>query len=163
MMTTAISPTVRAQEAPRLVSVAEFKPQLSSPGRIATVSGAARPRRSRRRKPACSARLMTLFHVTHSRNQDSIERRGLLPEKSTGKEKAVWLLTKSLIWWALMHTVMKPGRGPLTKLVVYRCEIPRNKLRRYGKGTWRCFETVRPGSMLPATVYAMNYPDNQPG
>jgi hypothetical protein len=105
---------------------------------------------------------MTLFHVIHDRNRDSIDRHGLLPDKAVGKEKAVWMVTRSLIWWALMHTVMKPGRGPLTKLVVYRCEVPRNKLRRFGKGTWRCFETVRPVSVLPATAYAMNYPDQQP-
>jgi hypothetical protein len=106
---------------------------------------------------------MTLFHVTPARNRRSIDRLGLLPEKAVGKEKAVWMVTRSLIWWALMHTVMKPGRGPLTKLVVYRCEVPRNKLRRFGKGTWRCYEKVRPVSMLPATAYAASYPDNLPG
>jgi hypothetical protein len=106
---------------------------------------------------------MVLYHITPKRNTASIDERGLLPEKSTGKEKAVWLVTKSVIWWALWHTCAKRGRGPITKLVVYRCEVPRNKLRRYGKGVWRCFETVRPVTMLPATAYAMNYPDNQPG
>jgi hypothetical protein len=31
-----------------------------------------------------------------------------------------------------------------------------------GRGTWRCFEAVRPVSMLPATAYAMSNPDQQP-
>jgi hypothetical protein len=106
---------------------------------------------------------MTLYHVTHIRNRESIDRRGLLPEKSTGRELSVWMVTKSLIWWAIIHTVQKPGRGPIDKLIVYKCEVPRNKLRRYGKRTWRCFETVRPVSVVPAMAYAMNYPDNQPG
>jgi hypothetical protein len=64
---------------------------------------------------------------------------------------------------AIIHTVQKPGRGPIDNLIVYECEVPRNKLRRYGKGTWRCFEAVRPVSVVPAMAYAMNYPDNQPG
>jgi hypothetical protein len=91
-----------------------------------------------------------------------IDRHGLLPEKMVGKEMAAWMVTRSLIWWAPMHTEMSAGRGPLPKLVVYRCEVPRNELRRYGKGTWRCFETVRPVSVLPATACALNDPDDQP-
>ena len=92
----------------------------------------------------------------------AIDRPGLLPEKAVGKEMAVWMVTRSLIRWEPMHTEMEAGRGPLPKLVVSRCEVPRNELRRYGKGTWRCFETVRPVWVLPATAYAMNDPDDQP-
>jgi hypothetical protein len=138
------------------------KPWLSNPDHAATVSRATKPRKTRRRKLANPSRLMTLFHVTRTRNRESIDRLGLLPEKSTGKEKAVWMVTKSLIWWAILHTVQKPGRGSIDKLIVYKCVIPRNKLRRFGRGTWRCYETVRPVSLLPAAAYAMNYPFRQP-
>src|SRR5262245_35254248 len=141
------------------MSTTATKPRLSGSNGPAIVSHAARPPRSRRRKLSSHgmARRMVLYHVTNRRNVASIDKDGLLPEKSVGKEKSVWLVTRSLIWWAFWHTCNKPGRGPLSKLVVYRCEVPRGKLRRYGKGIWRCFETVRTVSMLPATAYAANY------
>jgi DNA-binding phage protein len=62
----------------------------------------------------------------------------------------------------LTHTLLKPGRGPITDLVVYRCEVPRSKLRRFKAGIWRCFESVRPIGMEPAAVYGANYPSDWP-
>ena len=59
---------------------------------------------------------------------------------------------------ALAHTAAKPGRGPIEDLIVYRVEIARSKLRRYRRGIWRTFETVRPISVESARVYTDSYP-----
>ena len=105
---------------------------------------------------------MVLYHVTHRRNIASIDTRGLLPAKSTGKEQAVWLVSRSLVPWALGHTAAKRGRGPITKLVVYRCEVARSKVRRFARGTWRCFEVVKPTGMEPSSAWTDTYPHQHP-
>jgi hypothetical protein len=105
---------------------------------------------------------MVLFHITHRRNMASIDRLGLLPERATGRELAVWLVTKSCIIWALMHTALKKGRGPLPQLVVYEVELPRSKVRRFSRGLYRTFEMVRPVSVEPASTYTNAYPISPP-
>ncbi len=104
-----------------------------------------------------------LFHVTHRRNCKGIDKHGLLPDKAIGKEKSVWLVTKTSIPWAVMHTLSKPGRGPLADLVVYRVEVPRARLPRFKQGVWRCFDVVRPIDREPAATYAVTYPSDWPG
>jgi hypothetical protein len=105
---------------------------------------------------------MVFYHVTHRRNCASIDKLGLLPERATGKERAVWLVTKSLIIWALMHTALKKGRGPLPQLVVYKVELPRSKVRRFSKGLYRTFDVVRPIGVEPASTYTNAYPTSPP-
>ena len=72
--------------------------------------------------------------------------------------RAVWMVARSAIPWALAHTAAKPGRGGVNDLVVYRCEVPRRKLRRYRRGIWRCYETVRPAACEPSSIYTTTYP-----
>ena len=105
---------------------------------------------------------MVLFHITNKKNVASIDRLGLLPERAMGKEKSVWLVTRTMIPWALAHTATKPGKGPITRLVVYRVETTRSKVRRFRRGIWRSFEMIRPDGCEPASVYTLAYPDEHP-
>jgi hypothetical protein len=102
---------------------------------------------------------MVLYHITPQRNMASIDKYGLLPERATGKEKAVCLVTRMLIPWGLVHTASKPDKAPLTKLVVYRIEVSRSKVRRFRRGLWRAFERLWPVGCEPASVYTLAYPD----
>jgi hypothetical protein len=102
---------------------------------------------------------MVLYHITPRRNMTSIDKHGLLPERATGKEQAVHLVTRGLIPWGLAHTATKPDKAPLTKLVVYRVEVSRSKVRRFRRGLWRSFERLWPVGCEPASVYTLAYPD----
>jgi hypothetical protein len=99
-----------------------------------------------------------LFHVTGQRNRRSIGKSGLDPQRSQGREQAVWLVSRSLVAWALAHTAAKPGRGTVQQLVVYECQISRAQLRRYRRGIWRCYRTVRPSGWAPNSEYTQAYP-----
>jgi hypothetical protein len=105
---------------------------------------------------------MVLYHVTHRRNVASIERLGLLPEKATGREKSIWLVSRTMVPWALGHTAAKPGKGPITKLVVYKIETTRSRVRRFRRGIWRSFETIIPVGCEPASAWTLAYPDEHP-
>jgi hypothetical protein len=77
----------------------------------------------RSRKLVRPSQTMTLYHVSPARNQDSIGRCGLLPERATGREKAVWMATKSMIWRAILHVARKHGRGSIIdRLIVYNAK-----------------------------------------
>jgi hypothetical protein len=101
---------------------------------------------------------MTLYHVTSKVNMASIDATGLDPSKATHGEKAVWLVSRSNISWALGHTAAKPGRGAIGELVVYRCEVSRRSLRRFRRGIWRSYSTVRPVAVTGSSEYTDNYP-----
>lgn len=101
---------------------------------------------------------MTLYHVASRRNVASIDRDGLLPELAVNKEKAVWLVSRSNVTWALAHTAAKPGRGAIGDLVVYECWVGRKSVRRYHRGIWRSFDVVRPVSMVGSAAYTDSYP-----
>ena len=126
---------------------------------MASVSDSPRAVNRRRRSRHGSSRKMVLYHITPRRNMAIIDKYGLLPERATGKEKAVWLVTRTLIPWGLAHTATKPGKGPITRLVVYRVEVSRAQLRRRCRGLWRAFERLWPVGCEPASVYTLAYPD----
>jgi hypothetical protein len=67
-----------------------------------------------------------------------------------------------MIPWGLAHTATKPGKGPITKLVVFRVETTRAKVRRFRRGIWRSFETLQPTGYEPASAYTLAYPDEHP-
>jgi hypothetical protein len=127
---------------------------------MGTVSRAAGPRQSRRRRRARhgSAKKLTLFHISPARYRRSIDRSGLLPEKATGKEQSVWLVTRTMIPWALAHTATKRGKAAIPKLLVYRVETTRAKVRRFRRGIWRAFEPLQRIGCKPASAYTPPYP-----
>jgi hypothetical protein len=130
---------------------------------VATLSGAASPRQRRRKRARHgSAKKLTLFHISPARNRPSIDRKGLLPEKATGKERSVWLVTRTMIPWALAHTATKTGKGPITRLAVYRVEVSRAQIRRFRRGIWRSFEPLRTVGCEPAIAFTPTYPDAEP-
>jgi len=102
---------------------------------------------------------MRLYHVTNRCNQASIDATGLDPAKAShGVEKAVWLVSRSVVPWALAHTAAKPGRGGVADLVVYSVDVPRRDLKRFRRGVWRCYRTVRPVGVTGSAEYTDSYP-----
>jgi hypothetical protein len=101
-----------------------------------------------------------LYHVTPKRNAASIDKHGLLPERATGKTKCVWLATRSKIAWVLSHLASKPGKAPIPKLLVFRVEVPRSKVRRFRRGIWLSAKRLWPIDCEPAGVYTRSCPDD---
>lgn len=101
---------------------------------------------------------MTLYHVTSRTNRGSIAIEGLDPRYATHGRRAVWLVARSNVAWALAHTAAKPGRGRVADLVVYRCEVPRSALTRFRRGIWWSTRVVRPVCVEPSSVYTDAYP-----
>ncbi len=99
-----------------------------------------------------------LYHVSSQANCESIDRDGLDPARATHGEKAVWLVSRSNVIWALAHTAAKPGRGAIETLVVYSVSVPRAKLRRFRRGIYRTYSTVVPTSVERSGVYTDSYP-----
>lgn len=87
---------------------------------------------------------MRLRHTTHRDNMASIDARGLLTAKATGRLKAIWLHTPGRSLWAMEH-VARRHRWRLTDLVTIEVDVPRSLLRRSGgKGLWNCVYDVPP-------------------
>jgi hypothetical protein len=88
----------------------------------------------------------------------SIGKYGLLPERAVGKEKCVWLCTRTMIPWALAHTATRPGKAPIPKLVVFQVEVSRAQVRRHRRGIWRAFDRHWPVDCEPAITFTLPYP-----
>ncbi len=102
---------------------------------------------------------MRLYHVTSRSNQESIDATGLDPAKAChGVEKAVWLVSQSVVPWAIAHTAAKPGRGGVADLVVYTVDVPRVDLKRFRRGIWRCYRVVRPVDVTGSATFTDSYP-----
>ena len=102
---------------------------------------------------------MRLYHVTSAKNQASIDATGLDPQRAQhGVEKAVWLVTRSTVVWALAHTAAKPGRGAIGDLVVYTVDVPRRDLKRFRRGIWRSYKVVQPVSVTGSATFTDTYP-----
>lgn len=106
---------------------------------------------------------MRIFHVTDKRNLESIKEKGLLAALATGKRKAVWGVTKSVLPWALLHTIEKPrakGRG-VADHVVIEIDVPRAWARRHCKRVWYVGRDIPPArfvAITEAAEIAENYP-----
>lgn len=84
---------------------------------------------------------MILYHATLKSNLDSIRKHGLSPAFSTGKDKVIWLHTKSRREWAILHT-FKRHKVTLDEIVILTVDIPRSKLKRRWRGLWSTTETI---------------------
>jgi hypothetical protein len=116
---------------------------------VDSVSGS----RRRCKRARHGSKRLILFHVSPRRNKASIDKYGLLPEKATGKEKAIWLCSRSKIVWALAHLALKPHKAPINGLVVYKVEVQRGQVRRFSRGVYRAFQPLRPVSHEAASAY----------
>ena len=78
---------------------------------------------------------MKLYHATPKANLASITATGLDPNRSRGKEKAVWLHTRSRREWAILHTSTK-HKCDVSEVAIIEVDVPRTKLRRRWRGLW---------------------------
>lgn len=77
-------------------------------------------------KPAPGS-MLTLYHVSPA-SRDSIVRYGLLPERSRGKLKAVWLVDRHMLTWAIAHTAFRHD-VTIDSLFIYICHISERVVR----------------------------------
>ena len=84
---------------------------------------------------------MKLYHATPRRNLDSIKAIGLDPNRSQGKEKAVWLHTASRREWAILHTASRQNCD-VSEVVIIAVDVPRSRLRRRWRGLWTTPEAL---------------------
>jgi len=93
-----------------------------------------------------------LYHVTSVDNAFLIvDRGGIDPSRSTGKRAVSWYVTKSMVPWAIAHTINRHGVG-LPEICVLHCAVhPRQRIRTSRGGIW-CAEVVcRVDDMTPAS------------
>lgn len=97
---------------------------------------------------------MKLYHATLKSNLDSIQKHGLNPEFSKGKEAVIWLHTASRTHWAIAH-VQKRHKVKLSEVVIIAVDIPRSRLTRRWRGLWSTTETTTAFvSITDAEAYA---------
>lgn len=77
-----------------------------------------------------------LYHVTPDTNLQGILASGINPQKSLGKRKTSYLVTKSMIAWALAHVAMRK-RVPVCRLLVLEVWVyPWELLHTHQKGVY---------------------------
>lgn len=76
---------------------------------------------------------MTLYHVSPSKNRDSIARFGIDPIFSKGKQNVSWFVDQSKLVWAVAHCSARHSVS-VDKLDVWVTETP---LKRQRKTSWR--------------------------
>lgn len=111
--------------------------------------------------------MKTFYHITANSNLDSINAIGLDPKRATQKRVAVWMVTKSKIEWALIHTMSKARAAGLTLEDFTVLEITmksswcnkRSKqyvCKQHGgnntRGIWYCFRPITPNMLKVFTV-----------
>lgn len=74
------------------------------------------------------------FHVTLTRKVASILRHGLLTRYATGRRKAVWVVPRRLVPWAILHVVNR-HKTTLESVVVAQLNVPGSWLKRHAGGT----------------------------
>jgi len=88
--------------------------------------------------------MITLYHVTHVRNIDSIFEDGLLPHYAKGKLKVTWLVDFERVPWALAHTASKLDVSP-NVLVVFTVQAAEAAIRKWSmRGVFTCKYALLP-------------------
>jgi RNA:NAD 2'-phosphotransferase (TPT1/KptA family) len=77
---------------------------------------------------------MPLYHATHIRNLDSIQREGILTKYATGRSPTVWLHASSMWSYALHHVAERHGWevGDVVLIEVFNRRIPTRATRWHG-------------------------------
>ncbi|HEX5273545.1 MAG TPA: hypothetical protein VFW33_23780 [Gemmataceae bacterium] len=89
--------------------------------------------------------LIELLNVSPARNTRPIVRFGLLPALARGRIKAVWLVSRSRLEWAIAH-VRK--RHAVSEVGVFRVRLSRGALVRRRRGVWSAAEPILPWSIV---------------
>lgn len=98
--------------------------------------------------------MITRYHVTLRRNLKSIQKRGLLTSRSTGKRKAVWCVTKDRLTWATMH-VARRHNVALDELVVLHISLDGTRLSVGPAQSWFYTADVPPESILSVSQFML--------
>ncbi len=99
---------------------------------------------------------MKVYHVTPTKNLNSIHSEGISPLYSKGNIIAVWTVVKSKVTWAVGHVVIKERS---TSITILELDVPRNWLTRRQRGVWTCDRVIQP-EYIKNTV---SIPDNFEG
>jgi hypothetical protein len=89
--------------------------------------------------------LTVRFHVSPARNTRSILRFGILPALAKGSHKAVWLVSRSRLEWAMAHV---RARHAVAEVAVFRVSVSRAALVRRRRGVWSCSSPVVPSQIV---------------
>lgn len=94
----------------------------------------------------------TLYHATTRQRLAAIQAEGLRVAKADpqARIKAVWLHSRSLSPWGVVHTQRKHG-ATLDEEVVIAVRIPRARLTRFRTGLWYTTQDV-PAAWLGETT-----------
>lgn len=83
-----------------------------------------------------------LYHATPKNYWRSIRREGLDPERAQGKQRKVWLHSKSNQAWAALHCADRHGTD-IADMVVLQVIVPRSWLTMAPRrGRWTCSRLV---------------------
>jgi hypothetical protein len=95
----------------------------------------------------------TLFHVTTARRLGSILAKGLLTRYARGKLRAVWLVRRPLVWWALAHVAGRHKVG-LQDLVALELRVPKGWLKRHPGKLLYTTRDIPPGRVVQVLTLA---------
>lgn len=86
---------------------------------------------------------MRLFHVTLTKNLESIGKAGIDPQFARGARNECWYVTASKLAWAILH-VMNRHKVGFRDVVVLECLVPQSRLRRRWRGIYTTAHVVPP-------------------
>lgn len=97
---------------------------------------------------------MIYYHVTIQQNMYSIREHGILTSKARTVTKAVYLVTKSQLPWAVKHVQMRYNVRRAA-IIIIAVSIPRRWLLnatmanfRGHRGIWQCKRDIEPGQIV---------------
>jgi hypothetical protein len=91
------------------------------------------------------------FHVSPARNTRSVLRFGILTALARGPSKAVWLVSRSRLSWAIAHV---RERHAVSEVVVFRVCVSRGALVRRRRGVWSCSSPILPSQIVSVRLPA---------
>jgi hypothetical protein len=80
---------------------------------------------------------MTIWHVTHKKNIDSILKCGIDPAYAQGSFNRVWLVRWYGIAWALLHISLKK-RVPIWELVAFKVHVLKSRTVHFNRNVYTC-------------------------
>lgn len=86
---------------------------------------------------------MKLYHVTPTRNINSILARGLLVKKSKTANKCIWLVMRSRLDWAIEHVAARHN-VPTSEVTCILLEWPQVDCLRHGRSVFWSKKNIPP-------------------
>lgn len=98
--------------------------------------------------------MITLYHVTLTRNLASIRKGGLKRSFCKGKKPAIWLVPKTGVTWAAMH-VAKRHKAAIDELAVLTVQVEECYLARGSVNTFYYLVDVLPEEVITIATFAL--------